>query len=217
MAQKKLSPAQSNPSAPSNAGPFARLVGALPWILIICGVIGVIASCVITAEKFELAQNPRFQPICDLNPIISCGSVMKSDQANAFGFMNTYIGLLGFPVLVTVGVGMLAGARFKRWFWIGMQAGLTFGMGFAYWLLFQSMYRIHALCPWCLSVDVALTVIFWYVTLYNFSSGNITLPERFRAAGQFVARHHADILVFWFVLVIAEILHHFWYYFGSQL
>jgi hypothetical protein len=114
-------------------------------------------------------------------------------------------------------MAMFAGATFKRWWWRGMQIGLTLGTVFAYWLLFESMFRIHALCPWCLSVDVAITVIFWYVTLFNFYNGNLRLPYRFKAAGAFVKRHHADILVFWFVLVIAEILHHFWYYFGSHL
>src|SRR4051794_19914558 len=123
--------------------PLAKLGSILPWLLVVCGIIGIIASLVITNDKFELASNAHFQPVCDLNPIISCGSVMKSVQAHVFGFMNTYIGLLGFPILVTVGVTMLAGARLKRWFWIGMQAGLTLGIVFAYWLLWQSMYRIR--------------------------------------------------------------------------
>jgi uncharacterized membrane protein len=197
--------------------PLSRFIAILPWILIIGGIIGVIASCVITAEKFALAKDATFQPSCDLNPIISCGSVMKSEQANAFGFMNTYIGLLGFPAVVTIGVAMLAGATFARWFWRGVYAGLVFGMGFAYWLLFESMYRIKALCPWCLSVDVALTVIFWYVTLFIFYNGYIKLPARLQRVGDFVKRHHLDIILFWFVLVIALILYHFWYYFGQHI
>jgi uncharacterized membrane protein len=201
----------------AKSAPLANLLRFLPWLLIVCGIIGVIASCAITVEKFDLLKDPNYQPVCDLNPIISCGSVMKSNQANAFGFMNTYIGLLGFPVLVTMGVAMLAGAQFKRWFWLGAQIGLTFGVAFAYWLLFESIYRIRALCPWCLSVDVAITTIWWYLTLYNFYSGNLRLPGRLQQAGRFVKRHHVDILVFFFVVVIAEILHHFWYYFGSHL
>lgn len=198
-------------------GPLSRLATVLPWLLIICGTLGIIASFIITTDKFELLKNPHFQPVCDLNPIISCGSVMKSKQANAFGFMNTYIGLIGFPVLVTTGVAMLAGARLKRWYWLGMHAGLTFGVAFAYWLLFESVYRIRALCPWCLTVDVAITTIWWYVTLFIFYNGYIKLPARFQKGGQFIKRHHADILVFFFLLVIAGILQHFWYYFGSHL
>ncbi|HSX43643.1 MAG TPA: vitamin K epoxide reductase family protein [Candidatus Saccharimonadales bacterium] len=208
---------QPTAAATSAKTPLKHLARFLPWILIIGGIIGIIASYAITLDKFELATNPNFQPICDLNPIISCGSVMKSKQANAFGFMNTYIGLIGFPVILTMGVAMLAGARFKRWFWLGAQAGLTFGFIFAYWLLFESMYRIRALCPWCLSVDVAITTIFWYLTLYNFYAGNLRVPERLRTAGRFIKRHHADILVLWFLIIIAEILHHFWYYFGQRI
>jgi uncharacterized membrane protein len=206
--QTKLPPAKT---------PLARLSRILPWLLIICGIIGVIASVAITVEKFDLLQNPNYQPVCDLNPIISCGTVMKSKQANAFGFMNTYIGLLGFPVVVTIGMAMVAGAKFKRWFWLGMNAGLTFGIAFAYWLIFESIYRIGALCPWCLSIDVALTTAWWYVTLWNFYDGNLRVPVRLKAFGQFVKRHHADILALWFLAVIIEILHHFWYYFGQHL
>jgi len=197
--------------------PLAKLGRILPWLLIIGGIIGIIASLVITSEKFALAANPNHQTMCDLNPIISCGSVMKSDQASAFGFPNTYIGLVGFPIVVTTGVAMLAGARFKRWWWLGMQAGLTFGVVFAYWLLWQSMYRIHALCPWCLSVDVAISAVFWYVTLYNFYQGHLTLPARLKPLGRFVKKHHVDILLFGLIAVAAIILQHFWYYFGANL
>ena len=203
--------------AQTNRRPLSKLAALLPWILIIGGVIGIIASVVITQDKFELAANPNFQLNCDLNPIISCGSVMKSAQSHVFGFANPYIGLIGFPVLVTTGVAMLAGARFKRWWWLGMQAGLSLGLLFAYWLLFESVFRIRALCPWCLSVDVALTTVWWYVTLYNFYNGYLSMPTRLKRAGQFVKQHHLDILLFWFVLVIVCIVHHFWYYFGQHL
>src|SRR5690348_14711586 len=142
--------AVSKPAAttPAKPGPLAKLSSVLPWILIIGSVVGIVAATAITQEKIDLASNPHYQPVCDLNPIISCGSVMKSPQAHVFGFMNPYIGLIGFPIVLTIGVGMLAGAKFRRWFWLGAQAGLTLGIIFAYWLLFESVYRIRALCPW---------------------------------------------------------------------
>jgi uncharacterized membrane protein len=205
------------PQKATTKQPLSRLMSILPWVLVIGGIIGAFASVMITIEKFDLLQHPNQQFICDLNPIISCGSVMKSEQAHAFGFMNTYIGLLGFPVLITIGMAMLAGAKFKRWFWLGMQIGLTVGVAFAYWLLFESMYRIRALCPYCLSVDVALTAIWWYVTLYNFYDGNLPVPTWAKSTGRFVKRHHLDILVFWFLIVTTLILHHFWYYFGQHI
>jgi len=212
--KKVTSPKQATPAA---GKPLSKLGSVLPWLLVICGVIGIIASIVITQDKFDLARNASFQPSCNLNPIISCGSVMKSSQAHAFGFMNPYIGLIGFPIIVAVGMGIFAGAKYKRWFWQWFQVGLTFGILFTYWLLFESIYRIHALCPWCLSVDVVLTTLFWYVTLYNFYTGNFTVPASLKSTGRFVKQHHLDLLLFWFIIVVAVILQHFWYYFGQHL
>ena len=124
---------------------------ALPWILLVGGIIGYACAFIIMLDKVKLADNPHFIPSCNLNPIISCGSVMKSKQATAFGFPNPFIGLGAFPVVAVVGGAMLAGARFRRWFWLGFVGGLGLGLGFAYWLLFESIYRIHALCPFCLT------------------------------------------------------------------
>jgi uncharacterized membrane protein len=203
------------PDTTSTKSP-SRLERWLLWIFIVCGVVGVLASAIITIEKFEILKNPGTVFICDLNPVISCGSVMQSEQANTFGFMNTFIGLVGFPILVTVGVAMLAGAQFKRWFWLGMEAGLFLGVVFAYWLLYQSTYSIGALCPYCLTVDVVITTAFWYLTLYIIGKGWLPVPARLRGAAAFARRHHVDILVFWFLLMVVLILQHFWYYFGRN-
>jgi uncharacterized membrane protein len=203
--------------APKDQSQEKKWVKALPWILVICGLIGTFASLMITVEKFDLLQNPNYHPVCDLNPVISCGSVMQSEQAAAFGFMNTYIGLIGFPVVLTIGMAMLAGARFKRWFWLGLQLGLSLGMVFAYWLLYESVYRIGALCPYCLSVDLVLTIAFWYATLFNLRQGHLRAPASWSKFVGFISRHHLDILIVWFLIVIALILKHFWYYYGQQL
>ena len=195
----------------------ATLSKAIPYLLIVGGVIGLICSFIITQDKLELAENPHFVPSCNLNPIISCGSVMSSKQGSLFGFPNPWIGLAAFAVLVTVGVGILAGAKFKRWFWIGLESGIVLGLVFAYWLLLESVYRIHALCPYCLTVDVVVITLFWYVSLYNLQEGHIVLPARLIGLGDFARKHHLDILLFWFVVLIAVILQHFWYYYGKFL
>lgn len=189
----------------------------LPWLLVVGGAIGLICSFIISLDKVKLLQNPNFQPNCDLNPIISCGSVMSSPQGSVFGFQNPWIGLAAFSVLITVGLALLAGAKFKRWFWIGLEIGTILGMAFAYWLLFESVYRIQALCPYCLTVDVVVTTIFWYVTLFNLREGHLPTPKRLTGAVAFARQHHLDILVLWFLIVIAIILKHFWYYYGNHL
>jgi uncharacterized membrane protein len=189
----------------------------LPWMLIVGGVIGLICSFIISLDKLRLLENPNFKPNCDLNPIVSCLSVMSSKQGSAFGFPNPWIGLAAFSVLITIGAAILAGAKFKRWFWVGLEVGCALGLIFAYWLLFESVFRIHALCPYCLTVDVVVITLFWYVSLFCIEQKFIVLPKKLTSAGNFSRRHHLDILFVWFLITIIIILKHFWYYYGKYL
>lgn len=198
-------------------GKTATLAKILPWILIIGGVIGVLASGIITYDKIELLQDPSFRPGCDLNPVISCGSVMDSSQANAFGFPNTFIGLAGFAVVVTTGVVMLAGATLKRWYWLGMEFGLLFGLAMVHWLFYQSVYKIGALCPYCIAVWAAVITMAWYVTLYNIQLGHIKVKGALQKVAFFARRHHLDILILWLLVIFALILQRFWYYYGDKI
>ncbi len=195
----------------------ATLEKVLPYILIFGGSLGLISALVIMLEKLALLKDAAYTPACDLNPVVSCGSVMASDQSNAFGFPNPIIGLFAFGVIITVGMALLAGARFKRWFWVGLQLGALFGIGFVHWLFFQSVYRINALCPYCMVVWVVTITVFWYVLLYNLQTKNIVIPGKTGSRlTSFFRAHHLDILVLWFVIITAFILNHFWYYFGRN-
>lgn len=194
-----------------------KLERFLPWILIVAGVIGLLCSFMILTEKIHLLQDPSYDVPCDINPVISCGSVMQSDQSNVFGFTNPIVGVAGFPVLTIVGVAMLAGARFKRWFWLGLQVGLLFALGFVHWLFYQTVYNISSLCPYCMVVWAVTIPSFWYVLLYNLRMRYITLPAGWSKFGAFLQRHHLDILALWYLVIIGLILQHFWYYFGTLL
>lgn len=197
--------------------PAKSLARPLAWLLVVGGAIGLVASYVVTLDKLKLLENPAFRPTCDLNPVISCGGVMQSAQAKVFGFPNPWIGLAAFAVLVTVGMGLLAGAKFKRWFWLTMYAFIILGLVFALWLLFESIYSINALCPYCLGVDVVVITLAWYSTLYLLEAKYLHLPASWGKIAGFVRRHHLDILVVVFAIIIAIILNHFWYYYGQYL
>lgn len=183
-----------------------------PYILIVGGLAGLFSAAILMIEKIALLINPESVLSCDLNPIIACGSVINTDQASAFGFPNPIIGLVGFSVVVTVGVALLAGAKFKRWFWIVLQLGVLFGIGFVTWLQFQSIYRIGALCPYCMVVWTAMIPIFFYTTLYNLREKHIKTPKNFNKFVAFIQRHHGDILVVWYLIIVTAITEHFWYY-----
>ncbi|MFD5316208.1 vitamin K epoxide reductase family protein [Streptomyces sp. NPDC127098] len=169
------------PAAPNDErqGVGARRGFAL--LLVITGFAGLLASWVITLDKFHLLEDPNFTPACSLNPVISCGSIMESDQASAFGFPNPMLGLVAYGSVITIGMGLLAGARYRRWFWLGLQGGTLFGVGFCTWLQYQSLYEINALCLWCCLAWVATIVMFWYTTVHNVREGVLRVPRGVRA------------------------------------
>ena len=190
---------------------------SLPYILIIAGVIGYASAFIIMYDKLQLADNPNFVPSCNLDPIISCGSVMQSKQANAFGFPNPFIGLGAFPIVAIIGVAILAGAKFKRWFWLGFNLGLLLAVFFVHWLFYQSVYRIQALCPYCIAVWIATITSFWYVTLYNIDNKYLKLRKGIpQKVFVWVRRHHLDLLIIWLLVIAGLILKHFWYYYGQK-
>lgn len=193
------------------------LAKTLSWVLIVAGVIGVLSSATITYDELQTAQNPDYVPSCDLNPVVSCGSVTDSEQAHVLGFPNPFMGLIGYAVVLTTGVALLAGATLKRWYWLGLELGVIAGVLFVHWLFYQSVYVISSLCPYCMLVWAATITTFWYVTLYNIQLGHIKLKGALQKAAFFARRHHLDILVLWLLIIGALILKHFWYYYGDQI
>lgn len=187
----------------------------LPYILIVVGIIGVFCAFVLTQDKIKLLENPNYKLSCSLNPVLACGGVVQSKQGAAFGFPNPFLGLAGFAALLTVGTAITAGATFKRWFWLGLEAGMIFAVSFVHWLFFESVYSIHALCLYCMAVWVITITSFWYVTLYNIDQKNIKLPAgKIEGVYGWLRRHHVDVLVLWLLIIAALILKHFWYYYG---
>ncbi|MGA5131593.1 vitamin K epoxide reductase family protein [Streptomyces olivoreticuli] len=161
-------------------GPATGSVGggrAFALLLVVTGAMGLLASWVITLDKFKLLKDPNYVPGCSLNPIVSCGNIMQSKQAEAFGFPNPMLGLACYGAIIAIGLALLSGARFPRWYWLGMEAGCLFGVGFVSWLQYESLYVIGSLCLWCCLAWVGTIVMFWYVTVQNVRSGFIPAPQ----------------------------------------
>jgi uncharacterized membrane protein len=173
------------------------------------GLVGLAAALVLTIEKIALLKNPGYVPSCSIDPILSCGSVMRTPQAEVFGFPNPLLGVVGFTVVTTTGVVLAAGARLPRWFWLGLQAGTTFGVVFVHWLMFQSLYVIGALCPYCMAVWAVTIPIFWYTTLNNLRGRNRLVDT--------LGRYHGVVLTVWYVLIAVGVLFAFWSYWLTLL
>ena len=188
-----------------------------PWVLVLGGAVGLVAAAVLLIEKIKLIEDPDYIPSCSINPILSCGSIMRTDQAEAFGFPNPIIGVAGFAVVLTVGLALFAGATFARWFWLGLQVGVTFGVVFVHWLIFQSLYRIDALCPYCMVVWAVTIPLFWYVTLHNVSRGHRRLRGVAARLGAGAEEYHGVVLTAWYLVIIGLVGQRFWDYWSTLL
>ncbi|WP_308442197.1 vitamin K epoxide reductase family protein [Planotetraspora kaengkrachanensis] len=188
---------------------------ALPFILAVGGGVGAVMSFVLMGERLRLAADPDYVPSCSINPVLSCGSVMKTEQASLFGFPNPLIGIAAFSLVATVGMALLAGARFRAWFWYGLQSGVLAGVVLVHWLIFQSLYRIGALCPYCMVVWVVTITVFWYATLANLETGRI--PGGSSRIARMAGRYHTIVLTVWLLAVAGLILQRFWSYWVTLL
>lgn len=199
------------------AKPVSRrtLDRTLPWLMVIAGAVATAASTLLSIEVFDRLKDPAFVPVCNLNPILSCTSVADSNQAHAFGFPNYFIGIGGFAAVMAFGLAILAGGVLARWLWRVILLGLAFAVGFITWLQFETLYRIGALCIFCMIVWACTIPMFWYTLLYIYDAGHITVPARLKRPATFIRRHHGDILLLWFLIIIALILKRFWYYWST--
>lgn len=139
---------------------------ARPWytpsfgtamVLLITGLVGLGATLVLTYERIQLWLDADYVTSCDLSVWVSCGTVMQSWQAALFGFPNQFIGIIGFAVVITLGMAILGGGRFANWWWHATSIGLGLALVFCLWLWIQAVYVINTLCLYCMVV--------WAVTI----------------------------------------------------
>lgn len=187
----------------------------IPYILIITAVIGFVASFVLTLEHISLLKDPNHHLSCSINPVLSCGPVMTSHTATVFGFPNPLMGLASFAVQALLGLALLAGARMKSWFWKLWGLQVLGSVAFTLFLMYESIFQIKAICIYCMTVWVIMSVGSWYTLQYMLAEGHIGNAKS--KTTQFVRKYHGDILFAWFLLVICLILWEFWYFFGPKL
>ncbi|HRN29920.1 MAG TPA: vitamin K epoxide reductase family protein [Terrimesophilobacter sp.] len=186
-------------------GSIRRL--ALAWSVF--GLIALYASFQLTVDRIRLLQNPDVVLFCDISPFVSCGPVMESHPGMVFGFPNPIIGLVAFTVMVTSGMAVLAGARFKPWYWIGLQLGLTFAGVFITWLQAQSMWNIGALCLWCMVVWATTIPMAVLTTSYALANGQWFSEQRGvswgRRFGRWMHDYRWTLIALWYLAIIAAI------------
>ncbi len=176
------------------------------WIftsMLVGSMLSLIASFVLSVEALELARNPDAVLACSVNVILNCATVGIHPSATMFGFPNSFLGMIAEPVVITVAIAGLAGARFPRKFMFVAQIFYTLGFLFAYYLLSISMFVIGALCPWCLLVTVTTTFVFFSITRYNIREENLYLPESWSVrAKRFIDKDFDKLVLFGLIVTV---------------
>ncbi len=198
-----------DPTAPASG---ERVPVLSAWWVLIAGVAGLIASMALTIDKFKLLINPHYVPSCNINPIVSCGSVMTTPQASVLGFPNPLLGIIGFTVVLATGVLAVSKVALPQWYWIGLTVGTLVGAVMVHWLIFQSLYRIGALCPYCMvvwSITIPLLVVL-VSTVFRpaLDRGDSTL-------GRVAYQWRWSIVTLWFTAVFLMIMVRFWDYWST--
>ncbi|MGP3536553.1 vitamin K epoxide reductase family protein [Microbacterium sp. RD1] len=155
---------------------------ALAVWLILAGVVGEWAAFSLTSERLYLLAHPGESASCDFSVLIQCGKNLDSWQGSLLGFPNPILGLIGWMAPIVVGMAILAGARFARWFWWLFALGMTGAFAFVLWLISQSIYELATLCPWCMVTWVVTIPSFYAVLLHVLRTGIVPSPRPVRRA-----------------------------------
>lgn len=205
-----VEPVESADRSADRSGGVAVSTVRAVWVLL-AGMIGLTAAATLTIEKIEMLKNPGYVPTCSINPVLSCGSVMVTPQASIFGPPNPLIGIVSFTVVLVTGVLALAKVRLPQWYWVSLMIGTALGVVFVHWLIFQSLYVIGALCPYCMvvwAVTVPLLVVVASIALRPLAGNPVA---------HLVYTWRWSIVTLWFTAVILMILVRFWNYWSTLI
>lgn len=176
------------------------------------GAIGLLASLVLTYDKVKAleaaSRGDTFSAGCDLNAFVSCSAVVGSKQSELFGFPNSFMGIVGFTIVVSLGMTMALGASLPVPVWVGLQLGATGAIALVTWLQLQSIFVLERLCPYCIGV--------WIVTIPIFVLTTRSFLGRARPRWRLTSFLHdwtLLVVLLWYVAVASAI----WFTFGDRL
>ncbi len=149
--------------------------------LIIAGVVGWWAAFSLTMERFRQLMDGGQARILRLQRARPVHANLKSWQAASSAF-EPIIGLAAWIAPIVVGVAILAGARFARWFWILFWVGIVGALAFVIWLISQSIFVLGTLCPWCMVTWSVVIPTFFAVTLHLLREGILPVGRKTREA-----------------------------------
>jgi uncharacterized membrane protein len=194
-------------TAQSAMPPRTRARIPLPFALtlIVTGAVGWWAAFSLTIDKIAVLLHPGARLDCNVSVLVQCGKNLASWQGSVLGFPNPIIGLAAWIAPIVVGVSLLAGARFARWYWVLFNLGVAGAMTFVIWLIHESIFDLGTLCPWCMLTWSMVIPLFFTVTVRNAAAG--VFGQGLRPVGRAATRWlvPATVIAYAVVLIIAQL------------
>ncbi len=179
-------------------------------VIIVFSVFALLAAFQLSLDKLHLLQHPGATLECSINTVLNCASVIKTSQAEVFGFPNSYLGLMGFSAFLFFGLSGLLGVRYNKATLRLLLTGVSFAFVFALWLFFQSLYIIQILCPWCLLTTSSTIFVFAAIlnisfreNIFNLSKKNNRTVNKWLDGG-YENLFFASLFVLLVILVVAK-------------
>lgn len=177
--------------------------GRIGLAIVFWGLVGLAGSVALSIETYLKENNPDYELLCSINPLVSCQGAMGSWAGNLLGFSNAYVGTVAFAALIVFGILIWRGVALPKWIYWGLFAGVVGAMAFVIFFLIMSITVLQTLCPYCMVVWVAAIPLFVYITA-------LVMQERIVPAGvglrRWFVKNRSIVLAALFAIVIAAVV-----------
>jgi len=186
------------------------------FLLLISTTYGLLASFVLTMEKIHSLIDPVYVPSCSINPIISCANAMNSAQAELFGIPNSLFGIIAYTAFFVIAMLLLVGVKFPKLIWIFLGIGSLLAVIFVHYLIIESIFFMHVICPWCFGLWITTPLLFIAIIKIGVSQWR-SAENTVAKFVQNIAKHSATLLTIWYVVLAAAIITVFWEFWASLM
>src|SRR5271167_2058084 len=133
-----------------------------------------ITMCVLTLAGLGVASYLTYVHYAGINPVCtaggSCLKVQTSVYSKLAGVPVALMGLIGYVVIMA---SLLAPENETTRF--ATVVFTVLGFGFSAYLTYRELFSIHAICEWCASSAVILTVLMC-LAIWRFLRGDVQAP-----------------------------------------
>ncbi len=124
-------------------------------------VIGVLALIgLLVAVHLSLNETGLSNNLACLGGGSGCETVNQSEYVHMFGIPIAVIGMIGYGIILALDLGWMTRREVWRLPLSGLLAGLTgFGFLFSLYLTYLELFKIRAICTWCVVSALLMTAM----------------------------------------------------------